>query len=154
METQPTVTDHERSTGGITALSASEIARRIAARELSVHEAIDAHIRRIEAVDSDLNAVVLPRFQQAREEAIRKDKTQTESDSKGPLWGVPVTIKEGFHVSGMPTSIGLSKYRHATADDDAPLVARLRKDDLLSSAKVLRKRDHEYVSKKIPLGKN
>ena len=49
--------------------SASEIARRIARREISSVDATQAFIRRIEAVDSHLNAIAIPRFELALQEA-------------------------------------------------------------------------------------
>ena len=50
----------------LTSLSASELARRIAAGRLSSQEVVEAHIRRIEVVNPRLNAVVVSLFEQAR----------------------------------------------------------------------------------------
>ena len=53
----------------LTALSATELAARIRNGEVSAVEAIEAHIKRIEEVNAGLNAVVIPLFDQARQQA-------------------------------------------------------------------------------------
>jgi Asp-tRNA(Asn)/Glu-tRNA(Gln) amidotransferase A subunit family amidase len=74
---------------GITSLTATELANKIKAGELSVREVVEAHIRRIEEVNSRLNTVVIPLFEQARKEAEAFTAAQRRGDSLGPLHGVP-----------------------------------------------------------------
>ena len=52
---------------------AAEIARRIAGREISAGEVVQAHILRIEDVNRTLNAVVVKRFDEALREAALVD---------------------------------------------------------------------------------
>ncbi len=110
----------------LTALSASEIAQRIRDRELTAQEVVAAYIQRIEKVNPDLNAVVVPLFQQARAEAIAADAKQARGETLGPLHGVPITIKECFDVKGTPATLGLPHRAQHKATEDSPLVARLR----------------------------
>ena len=110
----------------ITSLSAAEIARKIRAKELSAREVVDAQIRRIEEVNPLLNAVVIPLFEQARREADAADTAQLRGDPLGPLHGVPITIKEQFLVEGTATTFGLPSQKHHRAEEDGPLVKRLR----------------------------
>src|SRR5215468_5611867 len=110
----------------LTSLSASELARRIAAGRLSSQEVVEAHIRRIEVVNPCLNAVVVPLFKQARAEASRADRLREQGTLLGPLHGVPITLKEQFMVSGTPTTIGLMSYRSQLVEQEGPLVKRLR----------------------------
>ena len=53
---------------------------------------IDAHIQRIEQVNKDLNAVVIPLFEQARKQVKEADRKQKRGEALGPFHGVPVTI--------------------------------------------------------------
>jgi fatty acid amide hydrolase len=109
--------------------SACEMARCVAQREISSLELVQAHIDRIEAVDPQINAVVIRRFEEALREAAAAD-AQARSASNGlpPLLGVPVTIKECFHLAGTPCTIGLtSPERKHVFDDDAILVRRLQR---------------------------
>jgi fatty acid amide hydrolase len=105
-------------------LSASELAQAIAAGDLSAVEVVDAHIARIEAVNPRLNAVVVPVFEDARNRARQADRTPVEE--RGPLHGVPVTVKECFDLAGTASTAGLTARSGHRAMTDAPLVARLR----------------------------
>lgn len=106
--------------------SASALAGRIRAGDLSVREVAEAHIRRIEAVNPQLNAVVVPLYDQARQAADQADAAQRRGEPLGALHGVPITIKEQFLVQGTPTTMGYVREARHRAEADGPLVARLR----------------------------
>jgi fatty acid amide hydrolase len=110
----------------ITSLSATEITRLVASGALSVREVVDAHIRRIEAVNPRLNAVVVPLFESARAEAAALDSARARGAATGPLCGVPLTVKEAFEVAGTPSTMGLTERAAHCASADGILVARLR----------------------------
>lgn len=110
-----------------TALGAAELARSIGAGELSAVEVTEAYLRRIERVDPELNAVVVPLFDEARAAAERADAAHARGESLGPLHGVPVSVKEAFDVAGTPTTAGLPERASHRAAEDGPLVARLRR---------------------------
>ena len=123
---------HTSSTKGdnilttITSLTATEIAQKIKARELSASEVVEAHVRRIKEVNPRVNAVVIPLFEQARKEAEAADAAQRRGDVLGLLHGVPVTIKEQFRVKDTATTFGLPHQKNHRATEDGPLVKRLR----------------------------
>jgi len=75
-------------------------------------------------VNPALNAVVVTRFDEARAEADAADRAMRDDRLRGPLHGVPITIKEQFALAGMPTTIGVAKEEPDARD--GPLVARLR----------------------------
>ena len=52
-------------------------------------EVLEEHLARIEEVNGDLNAIVLPRFDAAREEAAAVDR----GERRGPLAGVPASAR-------------------------------------------------------------
>ena len=105
-------------------LSASEIAERIAQGQLSAEQTVAAHIQRIEEVDGRLNAVVIRSFDRARREALEIDRRRARGERLGILAGVPVTIKECFHVAGTQSTIGVGRFSGQLADQDSPLVRR------------------------------
>ena len=107
--------------------SASELARRIARGELSSVEVVEAHIRRIEEVNPQLNAVVVPLYEQARMAAKEADRARMRHQLLGPLHGVPITVKECYHVAGTASSIGVDRFREEILHEDGPLVRRLRR---------------------------
>ncbi|HLW03386.1 MAG TPA: amidase [Ktedonobacterales bacterium] len=110
----------------LTRLSASELAQRIRAGELTSQQVVEAHIRRIEAVNPRINALVFPLFDQARAEAKAADEAQAQGKPLPPLHGVPITIKDQFLVKGTPSTWGLLNQANHRAEDDGPLVKRLR----------------------------
>jgi fatty acid amide hydrolase len=107
-------------------LSATEMARLVAAGQVSSQELVAAHIARIESVNPALNALVIPLFDQARRQAAAADSARQRGEALGPLHGVPVTIKECFHVAGTPSSEGIGRFTAEVIAHDGPLVARLR----------------------------
>jgi Asp-tRNA(Asn)/Glu-tRNA(Gln) amidotransferase A subunit family amidase len=109
-------------------LGAAELARRIRARELSPVEVVEAHIARIERVNPRINALITPRFTEARAEArAAAERLETgETDTLPPLFGVPVTIKDCWAVAGARFTGGSVYHRDDVADTDAEAVRLLR----------------------------
>lgn len=107
-------------------LGGVELARRIASGDLSSVEVFDAFRQRIEQVHPLINAVVEPRFDDARREAEAADEVVAAGSPLGPLHGVPITVKDCFHVPGMPSTIGLTNRVGLLDEDQSPLVAQLR----------------------------
>ncbi len=110
----------------ITHLSATQIAQEIKSGKFSAREVVDAHIERIEAINPRVNAVVVPMFDEARKAADEADSAQKRGAALGALHGVPITIKEQFLVKGTATTMGLPSQKNHRADEDGPLVKRLR----------------------------
>ena len=105
--------------------TATEIASRVRAREVSPVEVIDQALSRIEKLNGDLNAVVTinPRaLDEAREIEWRIGK----GDDVGPLAGVPVGIKDVTPVAGLRTTYGSPIYRDNVPQHDALVVERFR----------------------------
>src|SRR5215813_9485749 len=110
----------------ITKLSATELAAVIARGEVSVVEAVEAHIARIEQVNPTLNAVVVKRYTEARAEARAADERRSWGGALAPLHGVPITIKESLDLTGTPSTYGLTARASALAEHDNFYVARMR----------------------------
>jgi amidase len=106
--------------------TAGKIAALIKSRKLSVLEAIDFHISRIEAHDSAINAVVLRDFERARARAKSLDRSRAKLTKLPRLFGVPMTVKESFDIEGLPTTWGSEAARNNIAKADALAVTRLK----------------------------
>src|SRR5216684_9269201 len=107
-------------------LSAAELAQRIARRQLSSVEVVDAHLARIDAVNPALNAVVRVLADEARAGAVFADKKLAADETVGPLHGVPFTVKENIDMAGLPTTWGVPALAQAVVPADAPVVERMR----------------------------
>lgn len=110
----------------LTDLSATELAAGIREGQYCAVEVVEAHICRIETVNDDLNAVVIPLFDQARQQAQAADASQRRGEPLGPLHGVPVTIKEQYRVAGTQTTLGATNKIGNIYHDEGPLVTKLR----------------------------
>ena len=102
---------------------ATELAARIAARELSPAELMDAVLDRIEALQPRLNAFCLVRAEEARREAAEAERARGDL---GPLHGIPVSIKDLTSTKGIRTTFGSRAYADHVPDVDAVFVTRLR----------------------------
>ncbi|HWX59707.1 MAG TPA: amidase [Acetobacteraceae bacterium] len=107
-------------------LSATDLAHRIARRQLSSAEVVNAHLARIDAVNPALNAVVRVLADQAREAADLADRQLAAGESVGPLHGVPFTVKENIDMAGLPTTWGVPALAQTAVPLDAPAVERMR----------------------------
>jgi fatty acid amide hydrolase len=107
-------------------LGARRLAALVASGEASAVDVVEAHIERIGQVNPTLNAVVVPRFEAAREEAREADLRRRAGEPLGPLHGVPITVKESLDMAGLPSSFGVIAHRNDFPGTDDPVVARLR----------------------------
>jgi amidase len=106
--------------------TATELARRIRAREVSVTEVVEAHLAQIARVNPRVNAIVTLTAERALAEARVKDAALARGEPTGPLFGLPVAHKDLVRTRGIRTTFGSSIYRDHVPDEDALLVERLR----------------------------
>lgn len=106
--------------------SAAWMARAIRDREISAVELLDAHTARIDERDPEINALVLPRLEAAREEVLAADAALARDEEPGPLHGVPFTAKDPIPVAGMRSPNGSKLLADYVCDEDAEVVRRMR----------------------------
>ncbi len=112
------------------------LAELVAKGEISTSELLDCAIERAETVNPELNGIVIPLYEQAREEASRTQFERTGRSRKGatdsasaPFGGVPMLVKDLFQeIGGAPHYMGNAAMKAADhrAGSDSELVARLR----------------------------
>jgi len=110
-------------------LDATAQAELVRKKEISAVELVDAAIRRIEAHDAELNAVIMKRFDQARAEAKAHDANPSDGPSV-PFRGVPIVVKDIVaRVAGMPYTAGTRPLKAAghVSDHDSFLVTSLKR---------------------------
>lgn len=107
-------------------MSATELAGAIQSRQASSHEVVEAHLRRIEAVNPSINAVVILLGDEALTAARAADRATGDGHGLPPLHGVPFTVKENIDCAGTPTTQGLKALATAYPNRDAPTVERLK----------------------------
>lgn len=94
--------------------------------ELTAEGLVLSCLERIEAREPEVKAWVYVDREGALIAAREMDKDASENRWRGPLHGIPVGIKDIFHVEGMETGGGTEAYETHTAEADAQSVSRLR----------------------------
>jgi amidase len=107
-------------------LSALELAELVRNREIRSVELTELYIDRIERLDPRINAVVVRDFDAAREAAQAADAALAKGEARGPLHGVPMTIKEQYHAAGLPTTFGYPALKDNVPDWDSDAVIAFR----------------------------
>ncbi|HEY3384148.1 MAG TPA: amidase [Vicinamibacterales bacterium] len=107
-------------------LTIGELASKIATREVSCVGATDACLERVARDNGRLNAFVTVLADQAREQAARADEELAAGVWRGPLHGVPLSLKDLIDLSGVPTTAGSRLLERHVATADALVAARLR----------------------------
>ncbi len=117
-------------------LSVTQLARQIREKALSPVEVMDFYLARMETVNPKLNAVVVPRFEEARQEAQAAEKRLAGNTSDlPPLFGVPCTMKDTYAMAGLPWAGGLWRRRHLVPDYDATVVERIKQSGAIIMGK-------------------
>lgn len=104
----------------------AEIVAGIRAKEFSPVEVVEAHLERIARFQPKLNAFVHLDAAGARRQARAAEAAVMRGEEAGPLHGVPLTVKSCIDVAGWPAPAGSLLRKDYVAQEDAPLVARLR----------------------------
>ncbi|MDR2973715.1 MAG: Asp-tRNA(Asn)/Glu-tRNA(Gln) amidotransferase subunit GatA [Propionibacteriaceae bacterium] len=90
---------------------AVELGRMIATGETCSEEVVQAHLDRIGAVDSDINAFLYVDTERALAQARAVDARVAAGERLGPLAGVPIGVKDAFTYMGAPTTCGSAMLR-------------------------------------------
>jgi len=106
--------------------SAKELGGRLAARELSPVDVVSQTLRRIERLDPELNCFITVIAEQALADARTAEAEIATSGSRGPLHGVPLSLKDIFDTAGVRSTSGSKILADHVPDHDAYVVTRLR----------------------------
>ena len=110
----------------MTLLTIGEFGRKLRARETSALEATDECLARIQQDNARLNAFILVMADEARRQAREADAELAAGRDRGPLHGVPISIKDLFDIAGTPTTAASRVREGHVATKDAPTITRLR----------------------------
>lgn len=128
-------------TDAIWSLPITELARRIAARELSSVALVGAYLDRIGRLDGDLQSFVC--LSSAALDAARAaDEEIARTGPRGPLHGIPIGIKDNYTTADLPTRAGTSVDALTFPREDSHCVARLRAAGAVILGKL---RMHEFA---------
>jgi len=116
----------------LTTYSATQQARLIRERRVSSRELVTAHLERIAQINPKINAAV----EVLAESALAAAAAADSSEPRGPLHGVPFSIKDSLELAGAVATAGtLGRKNAAASTEDATLVGRLRRAGAIPIAK-------------------
>jgi len=107
-------------------LPARDLVARMARGEISCVETMRAFLERIEALNPAVNAICTLDPDGAMEAAQEAERRRSAGREPGPLYGLPMAIKDLVEVAGMRTTYGSPLMRDNVPDSDALFVQRLR----------------------------
>src|SRR5450755_2751659 len=110
----------------MSALTASQAAAEIARGVMSAEEYMAACLKRIEAVEGEVQAFIHLDSEHALAQARALDERRRSGQPTGPLHGVPVGIKDIFDTADYPTECGSPLFKGRRPVRDCTAVARLR----------------------------
>jgi Asp-tRNA(Asn)/Glu-tRNA(Gln) amidotransferase A subunit family amidase len=91
----------------LTGVPATAPADLVAHRAASAEEVVAAHVARIEAVDTAINAVVALDAERPLAAARAADAARARGEPCGPLHGVPFTAMDNLEAEGLPIGVQL-----------------------------------------------
>jgi len=107
-------------------LTISEISPRIESGAVSPLELTSLIFDRIRRLNPVLNAFITPTEEQAIAEAKRAEKEIQSRKYRGPLHGIPFSVKDNLAMKGVRTTAGSKILSEWKPDHDATVVTRLR----------------------------
>ena len=117
----PRTEDH-RERPSIAALASTLRERRVSSRDLT-----DACLQEIERLNPQLNAFITVTADLAREQAEAADHELVDGHSRGPLHGIPVSLKDLIDLAGVPTTAASRVRAGLVAKRDAVVTAQLKR---------------------------
>jgi aspartyl-tRNA(Asn)/glutamyl-tRNA(Gln) amidotransferase subunit A len=103
-----------------------ELHGRLRRREISAVELLEAHEKRIDALDGEVRAYLRRMPELAHRQAVEADRRLAAGSGIHPLTGIPVAIKDVFCTEGVETTAGSRILSGFVSPYDATAVARLR----------------------------
>lgn len=109
--------------------SACDITIAIKKGDISCLEVTNAVIKRMQSTNQGVNAVVVDQSEQAILRAKEQDKQRQiiPAQSLGPLFGVPLTIKDNLDQQGYANANGIAAFNHKKVSENAPVTDNLLK---------------------------
>ncbi|HWD00342.1 MAG TPA: amidase [Candidatus Sulfopaludibacter sp.] len=102
-----------------------EVAAALRSRQISAVELTEAAIARVDRLNESLKAFITVTAESARHRARQADEELAAGRDRGPLHGIPMAVKDLFHVKGVRTTGGSRVFRSLVAEQNSAVVDRL-----------------------------
>ncbi len=107
-------------------LSITELLDGVRARTVSAADIVGEYIARTDALNPELNAFATTGHGEALARAVELDRAIAGGALPGPLFGVPIGVKDAIDVRGMRTTMGSKLFETNLPAEDAHVIERLQ----------------------------
>ena len=107
-------------------MSAGDLGRLLRSGDISPVEIVEAHLSRIRATEPVLNSFITLLPDAAMASARQAERDLRAGRDRGPLHGIPVSLKDLFNTGGVRTTSGSRIYDTFVPDEDCTVAARFR----------------------------
>jgi len=115
----------KRSESQLTFLSIEQAARLLRRKEVSPIELVDEALARIERWSPELHVFLTVLAERARGQAKRVEREMRRGNARGPLQGIPVSLKDNFWTRGIRTTAGSKILADFVPQEDSDVAAAL-----------------------------
>ena len=105
--------------------SAAETATAIRTKQVSPVDVVQAYLDRIERLDGTLHAYITVLQERVLDAARQAEQQIMRGDATGPMFGVPMAVKDQFQTKGILTTNGSRVYQDFIPQYDATIITRL-----------------------------
>jgi amidase len=105
--------------------SARTMLTALQAGQVSAAELLELHAQRIARYNPQVNAIVIPNEEQARQRAADADAAYARGETLGSLQGLPLTIKDCIEVAGLRTTAGIVARAETISAENGPVAQRV-----------------------------
>ncbi len=109
----------------LTTLTLVEVSARIRSGAVTSVQLTEACLDRIAVFDPKLNAFITVMRTAALTQARERDAELKAGQSRGPLHGIPIALKDNIDTAGVRTTAGSAVFGNRIPAEDATVVARL-----------------------------
>src|SRR5436190_7634498 len=106
-------------------LTIAEAARAFRDGRMAPRGRVESHIERAER-EAELNSIATLAADAARVDALRAARELASGHDRGPLHGIPVTLKDNIDLAGVRTTAGSRLYGDRVPTEDSRVAAKLR----------------------------
>jgi aspartyl-tRNA(Asn)/glutamyl-tRNA(Gln) amidotransferase subunit A len=107
-------------------LTISQLSEKLAKREVSAREAMQACLDQINRVDARIHAFISCNSADALSQADAADQAMARGPIRQPLLGIPISLKDVIVAKGQPVNCGSKILGHYVSPYDATVVEKLK----------------------------